>query len=659
MIVENKNNKTIETNGDVTSFGIQLDATMYRMLTKDVYSDNIAAPIREWSTNAVDACIAANKPVKVDVTLPTKDDLTFAVRDYGTGLTDEELTTLFTTIGASSKRNSNKYNGTYGIGRLSGLAYANEFLVESFKDGNHSSYLVTLSNGEPAMVNLNRTTTNEENGIRISLKVEDRDINEFLKKASLVYRYFTHQVNTNVPINTDIETMVSGTGWVVEKLNRDTMISPKVVMANVAYRIDLPMGIIPFTFYVDTGDISITPGREVLNYDDMTTNKLEDMYQKANAELKDILEKHLKSIPKGNYYEYIKFRNMLYCLGIKSSMRTELKQHIEIDGLYDRYNYELRSSRVTDQYNIKIRKRDKYNKETKTYRIADIDPKFVVIDTTKNVTERLDKCYEKDRKHVFTIRMQKFSKNELEDFKGRTKAFLDRIAITNYEYLSDIEVDTETAQKSKVKTPRIKSELKPDKLHSGTILKALSKKLSEYTHSCLYIYSNRGNIEDKARAYSTALHAKKSGIDVLVIPASYRREAESMNNLTHLYEYVDNIKDSMKFEMVIDTFPKTESYKDLLKYRNNRALKNCSKLPNELKKLLDYENKSKYDLELHEADVIKQYGFKITTRTFNENTNAKELIKKYDILLQLAYSIEYDRTKHYMLDTVLEWMEKC
>ena len=104
----------IESNAIIKDFNIELNASMYNMLTKNMYNDRILAPIREWSTNAIDACIAANKPVKFDVILPTLLDPIFSVRDYGTGLTEEEIFGLFSTLGASTKRDSNKYTGTYG-----------------------------------------------------------------------------------------------------------------------------------------------------------------------------------------------------------------------------------------------------------------------------------------------------------------------------------------------------------------------------------------------------------------------------------------------------------------------------------------------------------------------------------------------------------------
>ena len=102
--------------GEVTTteFTLETNESMIQMLTQSVYKDPILAVIREWSTNACDACIAGDKPVKFDVHLPTPEDSTFFVRDYGTGLAEEDVVGLFSTLGASTKRNSNLYNGTLG-----------------------------------------------------------------------------------------------------------------------------------------------------------------------------------------------------------------------------------------------------------------------------------------------------------------------------------------------------------------------------------------------------------------------------------------------------------------------------------------------------------------------------------------------------------------
>lgn len=99
---------------EAQSFTIEANESMFALLTSRVYNDTISAPIREWSTNAVDACLAAGIPAKFDVHLPTFEEPTFSVRDYGEGLPIDDIVGLFCTFGASTKRGSNRYNGTFG-----------------------------------------------------------------------------------------------------------------------------------------------------------------------------------------------------------------------------------------------------------------------------------------------------------------------------------------------------------------------------------------------------------------------------------------------------------------------------------------------------------------------------------------------------------------
>ena len=112
---EYKNNvDTISGEVQTTGFSIEINESMFQMLTSNVYNDPILANIREWSTNACDACLAADKEVKFEVHLPTLQEPMFSVRDYGTGLAPEDIIGLFSNLGASTKRDSNKYNGTLG-----------------------------------------------------------------------------------------------------------------------------------------------------------------------------------------------------------------------------------------------------------------------------------------------------------------------------------------------------------------------------------------------------------------------------------------------------------------------------------------------------------------------------------------------------------------
>ena len=81
-------------------------------LLRDAYSDPIAAVLREYSVNAYDAHVEAGIPDKqVHITLPGRFDPTLKIRDFGRGLSEDQIESLFCSYGASSKRNSNDYTG--------------------------------------------------------------------------------------------------------------------------------------------------------------------------------------------------------------------------------------------------------------------------------------------------------------------------------------------------------------------------------------------------------------------------------------------------------------------------------------------------------------------------------------------------------------------
>ena len=89
-------------------------------LLRDAYSDPITAVLREYSVNAADAHVEAGIPDKpFEVTLPGRLEPVLKIRDFGHGLTPEQIEGLFCSYGASSKRQSNDYTGCLGIGCVS------------------------------------------------------------------------------------------------------------------------------------------------------------------------------------------------------------------------------------------------------------------------------------------------------------------------------------------------------------------------------------------------------------------------------------------------------------------------------------------------------------------------------------------------------------
>ena len=102
MIVE-------ENKGKVEKQGIQKDAYfnikqenvahIFSILRNQLYSDKIMAVIREYSTNAIDAHVENNVEQPFEITLPTPFKPEFIIRDFGKGLSQEDVVEIFASYG--------------------------------------------------------------------------------------------------------------------------------------------------------------------------------------------------------------------------------------------------------------------------------------------------------------------------------------------------------------------------------------------------------------------------------------------------------------------------------------------------------------------------------------------------------------------------------
>ena len=142
-VIEKK--PTVEASGVTTTatFGIKESGVghIFHILRNQLYSDATTAVIREYATNAADAHVEAgitDRPI--EVTLPSRFNLQFKVRDYGKSLSPEEIVDIFAFYGESTKRNTNNQTGMLGIGSKSGFAYGDNFVINSYIDGSYFVY---------------------------------------------------------------------------------------------------------------------------------------------------------------------------------------------------------------------------------------------------------------------------------------------------------------------------------------------------------------------------------------------------------------------------------------------------------------------------------------------------------------------------------------
>ena len=307
---------TVEKSGNFeeNQFSIEASAKAFMILSDGLYSNKILAVIRELSTNAYDSHVdagVADRPFEVH--LPTRLEPYFHVRDYGTSMTHDQCMTLYTTYFRSTRNDSNDAVGCLGLGSKAPFAYADSFTVEAFKDGEKRVYAAHRdSNGSPTFCLMDTVSTDEEDGIKVSLPVEKNDCDRFAKEATKTYQYFKVRPNINAELmyNTERSLLTDKNGkWEFTATRSDNF----VIMGQIAYPIDessvgdhyndddKPANFLWHTsglrLHLDIGDVDITPSRESLSYTPETKKNIRNVIQTVIDDIKESVEDAIKSQP--------------------------------------------------------------------------------------------------------------------------------------------------------------------------------------------------------------------------------------------------------------------------------------------------------------------------------------------------------------------------
>lgn len=297
-------------------FGIEESDLSHIMgiLRSQIYSDKLLAVIREYSTNAVDANIEAGKDASINVQLPSLNDPTLSFRDYGYGLTDEEVCQLYVKYGASTKRNSNDYTGCLGIGCKAGFAYGDSFQVISYTTNKITTWLARIDEskrGTISMLNSIENTTGTT-GTEVRVTIRKQDIDDCISKAKKFFKYWRTKpiINCELP---KLEMFESTDDWAITKESQrqyhyQNQRNAFVVMGNICYPLSADSANITgkgsalikcsnVIFYAPLGSLDIAANRESLEYTDRTRNALVAMSNNMLIDLASKLSKLIANEP--------------------------------------------------------------------------------------------------------------------------------------------------------------------------------------------------------------------------------------------------------------------------------------------------------------------------------------------------------------------------
>lgn len=288
------------------NFTINASAEAFRILSSGLYQNKARAIVRELGTNAYDSHVAAGKAhIPFVVHIPNYIEPVFKIRDFGTGLTDKQITHLYSSYFASDKTESNDVTGCFGLGSKSPFSYTDSFSIASYQSGRKSKWTAFIDeDGIPAMAYVGSEPTTDADGLEISFAVKTNDINDFKREAEYVYKFFKVRptiVGASIvwPANNDVFKF-SGNDWKAYngRYNNNGNI---VIMGNVGYPLDWhTAGVsdrlitsMTIEFDIPIGSVDITASRESLEYTKRTKAYLQQRANEISKEIAEVVGKEL------------------------------------------------------------------------------------------------------------------------------------------------------------------------------------------------------------------------------------------------------------------------------------------------------------------------------------------------------------------------------
>jgi hypothetical protein len=316
MILNNApaNEAVLSNVGEIGEFRIRNSAKAFNILSSGLYANKIKAIIRELSCNAVDSHVAAGKAdVPFEVHMPNSLDPYFSIRDFGTGLSHEQVTQIYTTYFESTKTASNEFIGALGLGSKSPFSYTDNFTVTAIKDGTKGIYSAFINGeGVPSIALMMTEETDEPSGVEIKFSVNDRyDFSKFRDEAQSVYQYFklqpvvTGDSNFTIP-KLEYETVDLIQGVHVRAASRQYRHYSVAVMGNIAYPIEVPnskqLGSLAsmlecgLEIHFGIGEVDFQASREGLSYIPQTVESIKAKLEAVSTALAERIKTDAEAI---------------------------------------------------------------------------------------------------------------------------------------------------------------------------------------------------------------------------------------------------------------------------------------------------------------------------------------------------------------------------
>jgi hypothetical protein len=405
---------------------ITLNDVAYEVLSTNIYTNCPEAIVRELCCNALDSHTAAGQTKPFSITVPTYLDQRLIIQDFGLGLSDEEVYTLFTSYFGSNKRNTNSQIGGFGLGSKTPLSYTSAFSFTSVYHGTKRCYTVFKDEDNiPAVSCLHAEPTDESNGVCIEIAVQTEDISAFCTAARRILSYFP--AGSFTLTGTEVEPVSYYYRDEVMGLRKPHNSHPdkiKAIVGPVAYELDEDriyahmnsdntdgkdwnyyyglLHSISLDLFFDIGELSLQVSRERLNY----TKKTLDLLVKrlVSLDFEPVVQEVVES--KKLYVERAQLAEKFSAIYKERTWRDPFPMQ------NDPYNiniFEITAGRTPTKFNVE--QVYSIGKEAEYYHFIQIPPKKRISmirfakDVLEDISKHLGKYYCKHR--LYFVRMEK------------------------------------------------------------------------------------------------------------------------------------------------------------------------------------------------------------------------------------------------------------
>ena len=243
---------SLSTNNPISS---RVDSTdqdairgMFSVIVGQMYQEPLNSCIREITSNALDASMAYGSS-SIDLSYNSSTQV-LSIRDYGSGMSPEFMKNQYSKVFSSDKRNDSTQIGSYGIGRLSVLAYRSYFFLTTIYGEKQYNYKVYLDNKIPTHVLLESFPTKEAHGTEVKIPNVSKSVLGdaccfLVKQAAFSQISFNFQdelelLNDLVKVKRN-EIAKSGKQWCLNKNSNNNSFGVALYVDGILYNVNLSL----------------------------------------------------------------------------------------------------------------------------------------------------------------------------------------------------------------------------------------------------------------------------------------------------------------------------------------------------------------------------------------------------------------------------------